>query len=98
MPMKEQQRAVYRSARGKEVDLNKLIAKNELTLAVGNMHVNARGDKIGPGGKIIKPDQIQASGSVVPEQISVQEAVQDQLVEKAPAKKNVQNMDTEGNE
>jgi hypothetical protein len=70
MAMKEQQRKVYKSARGKEVDLNKLIAKNELTLAVGNAKVNARGDKIGPGGKIIKKEQLQASSTGIPDQIS----------------------------
>ena len=39
---------------GKEVDLEKLRQKHELTLAVGNVRVNARGDELGPGGKIIK--------------------------------------------
>ena len=54
MPMKETSRKTYRSMQGKEVDLDKLRVKNELTLAVGNAKVNARGDEIGPGGKIIK--------------------------------------------
>lgn len=54
MAMKEQQRKVYRSANGKEVDMEKLRNQNELTLAVGNARVNARGDEIGPGGKIIR--------------------------------------------
>jgi hypothetical protein len=54
MAMKEQQRTVYRSANGKEVDMEKLRNQNELTLAVGNARVNARGDEIGPGGKIIR--------------------------------------------
>jgi hypothetical protein len=39
---------------GKEIDLDKLRIKNEMTLAVGNVKVNARGDELGPGGKIIK--------------------------------------------
>jgi len=54
MAMKEQQRTVYRSANGKEVDMEKLRNQNELTLAVGNSRVNARGDELGPGGKIIR--------------------------------------------
>lgn len=54
MAMKETSRKTYRSMQGKEVDLDKLRVKNELTLAVGNAKVNARGDEIGPGGKIIK--------------------------------------------
>jgi hypothetical protein len=52
--MKEQQRQVYRSMQGKEVDMQKLAMQNEMTLAVGNVKVNARGDELGPGGKIIK--------------------------------------------
>jgi len=54
MAMKEVGRKTYRSMQGKEVDLDKLRMKNELTLAVGNAKVNARGDELGPGGKIIK--------------------------------------------
>lgn len=45
---------VYRSMRGKEVDMEKLNLKNELLPAVGNMKVNARGDELGKGGKIVK--------------------------------------------
>ena len=52
--MKEQQRTVYRSANGREIDMEKLRNQNELTLAVGNARVNARGDELGPGGKIIR--------------------------------------------
>jgi len=45
---------VYRTMQGKEIDLEKLIKKNELMPAIGNMKVNARGDELGPGGKIIR--------------------------------------------
>lgn len=54
MAMKEAPRPVYRTAQGKEIDLDKLRLKNETTLAVGNVKVNARGDELGPGGKIIR--------------------------------------------
>ena len=54
MAMKEQQRQVYRTMQGKEIDMGKLINQNETTIAVGNMRVNARGDKIGPGGQIVQ--------------------------------------------
>jgi len=47
------QRIVHRSMQGKEVDMNKLMNQNEMVIAVGNVRVNARGDEIGPGGKII---------------------------------------------
>jgi hypothetical protein len=39
---------------GREIDLDKLIRANELTPAVGNMNVNARGDQLGNGGTIVK--------------------------------------------
>jgi hypothetical protein len=39
---------------GREIDMDKLMSQNELTPAVGNAKVNARGDKLGPGGKIIQ--------------------------------------------
>ena len=39
---------------GKEVDMEKLIIANELTPAVGNARVNARGDELGPGGQIVR--------------------------------------------
>lgn len=47
-------RKQYKSMQGKVVDLEKLAAKNELMPAIGNARVNARGDEIGPGGKIIR--------------------------------------------
>ena len=34
--------------------MNRLFMQNELTVAVGNVKVNARGDELGPGGRIIK--------------------------------------------
>lgn len=47
-------RRIYRTMQGKIIDLEKLAAKNELAPAIGNMRVNARGDELGPGGKIIR--------------------------------------------
>lgn len=44
----------YRTMQGKEIDMEKLSLKNETTIAVGNVRMNARGDELGPGGKIIK--------------------------------------------
>lgn len=45
---------VYRTMQGREIDMDKLIAKNELMPAIGNARVNARGDEIGNGGQIVK--------------------------------------------
>ena len=44
----------YRTMQGRTIDMDKLRSQNELTPAVGNMKVNARGDEIGPGGKILR--------------------------------------------
>ena len=82
--MKEQQRQVYRSMQGKEVDMHKLVMQNEMTVAVGNVKVNARGDELGPGGKIIrKREDILKDGGQT-DQINVRKSVED--------------MDPEGNE
>jgi hypothetical protein len=39
---------------GKQIDMEKLQMRNELLPAIGNMKVNARGDELGAGGKIIR--------------------------------------------
>jgi hypothetical protein len=44
---------IYKSAKGKPVDIEALRARNEKTIAVGK-HVNARGDILGKGDTIIK--------------------------------------------
>lgn len=45
---------VYRSMMGRVVDMELLGKANELTPAIGNVRVNARGDELGPGGKIVR--------------------------------------------
>jgi hypothetical protein len=52
--MKQPGRKIYKSANGKNIDLDLLISRNELTPAVGNAKVNARGDELGPGGQIVR--------------------------------------------
>jgi hypothetical protein len=44
---------VYRTAQGRVVDLGALEAQNEHVRAVGNMNVNARGDKLDANGRVI---------------------------------------------
>ncbi len=44
----------YTSMQGKPIDMEKLTLRNELTPAIGNMKVNARGDELGPGGQIVR--------------------------------------------
>jgi len=48
------QKKVYKTMQGKQVDMDLLRQRNELTPAVGNAKVNARGDEIGKGGKIVR--------------------------------------------
>jgi hypothetical protein len=45
---------IYRTAQGRSLDMETIRLQNELVPALGNMRVNARGDQLGPGGKIIK--------------------------------------------
>lgn len=45
---------VHRTMQGKEIDMEKLMRQNELMPAVGNMRVNARGDELGSGGRIMR--------------------------------------------
>jgi hypothetical protein len=40
--------------RGRNLNMDELIRQNEHIPAVGNTNLNARGDRLGPGGKIIK--------------------------------------------
>ena len=44
---------IYRSSQGKSVDLGALLLQNEQVRAVGNMGVNARGDRINIQNKVI---------------------------------------------
>lgn len=52
---------VYRTAQGKTVDLGTIMLQNEHVRAVGNMNVNARGDKVDQNNRVVetKPRQIQ---------------------------------------
>jgi hypothetical protein len=44
---------IYKSAKGKMIDIDKVKLANENTIAVGNMKINARGDKLGAGGQVV---------------------------------------------
>jgi hypothetical protein len=58
---------LHRSAQGKMVDMTKLAQQHELTPAVGNAKLNARGDILGPGGKIIqKREEVAAQYHKMP--------------------------------
>ena len=43
-----------KSMRGVEIDLAKLMARQEKNITIGNTKTNARGDQLGKGGRIVK--------------------------------------------
>jgi hypothetical protein len=47
-------RNIYRTMQGREVDMDSLLQKNETIPAVGNVRMNARGDELGHGGKVVR--------------------------------------------
>ena len=52
-------RNVYKSAMGKTVDMGSLLLQNERVRAVGNMNVNARGDRLDSNNEIVEPKNQQ---------------------------------------
>jgi hypothetical protein len=44
----------YKTAKGVNLDMQQLMMKNANEIAVGNSGQNARGDLLGPGGKVIQ--------------------------------------------
>lgn len=83
MAMKSPQKKTYTSMRGKNIDLDLLRKRNELTPAVGNARVNARGDELGPGGKIVRSrenvvkDYYQNNPNAVPNHVKRKEVTEE---------------------
>jgi hypothetical protein len=50
---------LYKSAQGKTIDLGQIILNNEHVRAVGNMNVNARGDRLDSANNVIDPKNKQ---------------------------------------
>lgn len=44
----------YRSRSGKIIDVSQILLQNEDVIAIGNMKVNARGDELGRGGRVVR--------------------------------------------
>lgn len=65
---------------GRMVDIDKLRAANETVPAVGNMNVNARGDVIGQGGKIVR-----TKGAVMKDYYQTPRGVAQDVAVKRPA-------------
>jgi hypothetical protein len=89
MAQRQAGRKTYRSMQGKEIDMDLLRKKNELTPAVGNARVNARGDELGPGGKIIKKreDVVKEYYNSRPVEQVKDRPIENTVVEAEPAKK-----------
>jgi len=83
----------YKSMQGKLVDIAKLAKQNELTPAVSNVKINARGDVLGTGGQILqRREEVVSSyyenaqkvqSNVIPQEV-VEEKVEP-IVEVKPA-------------
>ena len=50
---------IYKSAMGKPVDMGSLLLQNERVRAVGNMNVNARGDRLDSNNQVVEPKNQQ---------------------------------------
>ena len=76
-----------RSYRGKEVDMVSLAKQNEKTVALGNAHMNGKGDILGQGGVVVKKreDLIAESKLATHSQVATvnlkSESVQDSVKE-----------------
>ena len=84
---------IYRSSQGKSVDIGALLLQNETVRAVGNMGVNARGDRINNKNRVVdsKVQQVtrQYNKQIGP-QDDIPQATADsaKIVEKAPIAPN----------
>ena len=67
-------RRTYRSSQGKSIDLGTLLLQNETVRAVGNMGVNARGDRIDNRGAVVD-SKVQQSKRQYNKQIGPQDSI-----------------------
>ena len=93
---------VYATANGKRINIDAIVAQNEESIAIGNMKVNARGDELGPGGRIertrdkVMADYYKLNTPVASDRVPVpREAVKrdlvDDWVEPAVVKEEIEN-------
>lgn len=80
---------IHKTAKGKEIDMNRLASQNELTVAVSNVKINARGDELGPGGQIIRKHEDVIGSGVPVEQQSYQAPAPKPAPVKPPVSKPV---------
>ena len=98
----------HKSNKGRPVDMETLRLKNEGAIAVGNMKVNAKGDKLGPGGEVVmtaaeRVHQYYAENETTVTKTSIKPNLDEDLPEevvpqkKERAKKKVEVEDADGN-
>jgi hypothetical protein len=95
--------AKYRSMQGKEVDMDKLMRQNELMPAIGNIKVNARGDELGPGGRIVRKrediiaEYYENNPKAIPDRIEPipEKKINKPVTETAPVAKKIKSKDEE---
>lgn len=68
-------RKIYTSAQGKTVDLGALMLQNEQVRAVGNMHVNARGDLLDGSNQVIDKKSAQVQRQLRKQTLASQDEV-----------------------
>jgi hypothetical protein len=81
---------MYRTSKGKMIDMDALRLQSEKSTAVGNMGVNGRGDKLGKGGKVEATVEQQArayyrhSPNAAPKKVNLKEdLVEEKAVKQA---------------
>lgn len=111
MAIKQTGKKTYKTMQGKPIDMDLLRKRNELTPAVGNAKVNARGDELGPGGKIVKkreevladyyrdnPTKVPEKVDPAPQQVQADEPVKQEEVVETATQEDVEWVeDSEGN-
>lgn len=87
--------SVYRTALGKQIDIDKIRLLNEDTVAIGNMRVNARGDSIDHTGQVIesKDERVINSKQNKTYNTVVDEPVADSRAAVKPRQQNKENAD-----
>jgi hypothetical protein len=80
---------MYRTSKGKMIDMDALRLQSEKSTAVGNMGVNGRGDKLGKGGKVEATVEQQARAyyrhnpNAAPKKVNLKEDLVEEEVKQA---------------
>lgn len=86
---------IYKTARGKSIDLGALMLENEHVRAVGNMNVNARGDLLDGTNRVIDPKRKQVQRQYAKQSnVAAQEVVTSTRQAKARARAKDQPVET----